>query len=108
MTSTHEWDPSVLDYSHPDGDGEPAWAIDPQHIDLLDHNCDTNGLYTERANITASSLADLQQPTPMTSTSPRSITQANQHNVKSETPDYQKYRPYFGWVDTGTPLSRLP
>ena len=31
LTSIHEWDPSVLDYSHPEGDGEPVWAIDPQH-----------------------------------------------------------------------------
>ena len=23
----HEWDHSVLDYSHPEGDGEPVWAI---------------------------------------------------------------------------------
>ena len=24
FTSIHEWDPSVLDYSHPEGDGEPV------------------------------------------------------------------------------------
>ena len=35
LTSIHEWDPSVLDYSHPEGDGEPLWACDPQHLDLL-------------------------------------------------------------------------
>ena len=29
LTSIHEWDPSVLDYSHPEGDGEPVWACDP-------------------------------------------------------------------------------
>ena len=29
LTSIHEWDPSVLDYSHPEGDGEPFWACDP-------------------------------------------------------------------------------
>ena len=34
--------------------------------------------------------------------SPMSPTQANKHNVKSETPDYDKYRPYFGWVNTDT------
>ena len=26
LTSIHEWDPSVLDYTHPEGDGEPLWA----------------------------------------------------------------------------------
>ena len=31
-----------------------------------------------------------------------SPTQANKHCVKSETPDYDKYRPYFGWVNTDT------
>ena len=29
LTSPHEWDPSVLDYEHPENDGEPDWAIDP-------------------------------------------------------------------------------
>ena len=31
-----------------------------------------------------------------------SLTQANQHTVKSETPDNDKYGPYFGWVNTDT------
>ena len=38
LTSIHEWDPSVLDYSHPEGDGESLWACD---LDLLDPNFDT-------------------------------------------------------------------
>ena len=38
LTSIHEWDPSVLDYNHPEGDEEPIWACDPQHIDLLNPN----------------------------------------------------------------------
>ena len=29
LTGPHEWDPSVLDYSHPSGDGEPPWSNDP-------------------------------------------------------------------------------
>ena len=28
IPSLHEWDPSVLDYSHPEGDEEPVWACD--------------------------------------------------------------------------------
>ena len=32
LTSIHEWDPSVLDCSHPEGDGEPLWVCDPQHL----------------------------------------------------------------------------
>ena len=26
LTGPHEWDPSVLDYTHPSGDGEPPWS----------------------------------------------------------------------------------
>ena len=29
LTGPHEWDPSVLDYTHPSGDGEPHWSNDP-------------------------------------------------------------------------------
>ena len=100
LTSIHEWDPSVLDYSHPECDGEPVLAIDPQHIDLLDPNFDTYRLYTKRG-INTLSLADAQQSPPMVLPSPMPITQTNQDNVKSETPDYDKYSPYFGW-DTDT------
>ena len=45
LTSIHEWDPSVLDFSYPEGDGEPVWACDPQHVDLIDPNFDHLGLY---------------------------------------------------------------
>ena len=29
LTGLHEWDPSVLDLTHPSGDGEPPWSNDP-------------------------------------------------------------------------------
>ena len=29
LTSPDEWDPSVLDYEHPEDNGDPDWAIDP-------------------------------------------------------------------------------
>ena len=77
----------MLDHSHPECDGEPVSAIDPQHIDLLDPNFDTYGLNTKRAINGLSSLADAQQPPPMTLLSLMPITQTNHHNVKSETPD---------------------
>ena len=102
LTSMHEWDPSVLDYSHPEGDEEPVWGCDPQHIDLIGPNFDTHGLYTRRAINTLSPLADIQYISLMATSSPISITQAHKHDVKSETPDYDKYRPYFGWVNTDT------
>ena len=104
LTSIHEWDPAVLDYSHPEGDGEPLWACDPQHLDLLDPNFDTHGLYTKRAINTLSSLAGVQQSLPMVISSSKSPIhiQACKHKLKPETPDFDKYRPYFGWVNTDT------
>ena len=29
LTGPHEWDPYVLDYNHPSGNGEPPWSNDP-------------------------------------------------------------------------------
>ena len=69
FTSIHQWDPSVLDYNHPEGDEEPAWACDPQHIDLIDPNFDTHGEYTRRAINTLSSLADTQHRSLMATSS---------------------------------------
>ena len=93
---------SVLDFSDPEGEREPVWACDPQHVDLIDPNFDTHGLYTKRAINSLSSLADMQQTPPMALSSSKFIIQANKHDVKSETPDYDKYRLYFGWVNTDT------
>ena len=64
LTSIHEWDTSVLGYSHPEGDGEPLKTCDPQHVDLLDPNFDGHGLYTKRVINKLSSLAGVQQPLP--------------------------------------------
>ena len=33
LTSPHEWDPSVLDYGHPNTHGYPSWAPDPSACD---------------------------------------------------------------------------
>ena len=47
-------------------------------------------------------LADVQ-PTSSTAISPsKSPLQARKHQIKSETPDFDKYRPYFGWVNADT------
>ena len=29
LTTPHQWDPSILDYEHPENNREPDWAIDP-------------------------------------------------------------------------------
>ena len=88
LTSIHEWNPSVLDYSHPEGDGEPLWACDPQHLDLLDPNFDAHGLYTKRAINTFSSLTGVQQFPFMAISSSKSPIQACKHNIKPEIPDF--------------------
>ena len=65
MTSINEWDPFVLDFSYPEGDWEPVWACDPQHVHLIDPNFDHHGLYTKRAINTLSSLADVHNFPPI-------------------------------------------
>ena len=49
LTGPHEWDPSVLDYTHPSGDGEPPWSNDSDERSALDPNFDEFGDYTQRA-----------------------------------------------------------
>ena len=43
LTGPHEWDPSVLDYTHPSGDGEPPWPNDPDERFAFDPNFDEFG-----------------------------------------------------------------
>ena len=45
LTSPHEWDPSVLDYEHPENNGEPDWAIGPNENFQFDPNFDEFGDY---------------------------------------------------------------
>ena len=58
LTGPHEWDPSVLDYTHPSGDGEPPWSNDSNERSFLDPNFDEFGDYTQRAIQTLSILDD--------------------------------------------------
>ena len=44
LTGPHEWDPSVLDYTHPSGDGEPPWSNDPNERIAFDPNFDEIGV----------------------------------------------------------------
>ena len=87
LTSIHEWDPSVHDFRYSEGVGEPVWACDPQHLDLLDPNFDPHIINT------LSSLADVQ-PTSSMAISPSKLPlQASKHQIKTETPEFDKYRP---------------
>ena len=58
LAGPHEWDPSVLDYTHPSGDGEPPWSNDPDERFAFDPNFDEFGDYTQRAIQTLSILDD--------------------------------------------------
>ena len=40
LTGPHEWDPSVLDFTNPSGDGEPPWSNDPNERFTFDPNFD--------------------------------------------------------------------
>ena len=94
LTGPHEWDPSVLDYTHPSGDGEPPWSNDPVERYAFDPNFDEFGDYTQRAIQTFSILDDSSS-----TLTPSSNYIANQHDfrtyqhaVKHEAPDYEKFR----------------
>ena len=104
LTGSHEWDPSVLDYTHPSGDGEPPWSNDPDERFAFDPNLDEFGDYTERARQTLSILDDSSSTLTPCSTliANQHVFRTNQHNVSPETPDYEKFRPYFGWVNVDT------
>ena len=58
LTGSHEWIPSVLDFTHPSGDGEPPWSNDPDERFPFDPNFDEFRDYTQRAIQTLSILDD--------------------------------------------------
>ena len=104
LTGPHEWDPSVLDYTHPSVDREPPWSNDPNERSAFDPNFDEFGDYTQKSIQTHSILDDSSSTLTLCPTF-----MANQHDfwtyqhaVNHETPDYEKFRPYFGWVNLDT------
>ena len=78
LTGPHEWDPSVLDFTQPSGDGEPPWSNDPSERFAFAPNFDEFGDYTQTAIPTLSTLDDSSQPL-----TPCSATRANQHVIRS-------------------------
>ena len=104
LTGPHEWDPSVLDYTLPSGDGEPPSSNDPNKRYAFDPNFDEFGDYTQRA-IQTLSIQDYSSftltPCP-TFMANQHECRTYQHDVTHEAPDYEKCRPYFGWVKVDT------
>ena len=90
LTSPHECDPSVLDYSHPNTHGHCSWAPDPSARDQHDPRIDECGNIHNRVIHTLSILSH----TPTTS--------IQKHDQQPTTIDYNKLKPYFGWVNAET------
>ena len=90
--------------THPSGDGEPPWSNDPDERYAFDPNFDEFGDYAQRAIQTLSILDDSSStltPCP-TLMSNQHVSRTYQHDVTHEAPDYEKFRPYFGWVNVDT------
>ena len=104
LTGPHEWDPSVLDYTHPSGDGEPPWSNDPNERSAFDPNLVELGDYTQSAIQILSILDDSSSTLTPCSTfiANQHDFRTYQHDVTHEAPDYKKFRPYFGWVNVDT------
>ena len=93
-----------MEYTHPSGDGEHPWSNDPDERFAFDPNFDELGDYTQRAIQTLSILDDPSStltPCPTLMTNQHGF-RTYQHDVSHETPDYEKFRPYFAWVNVDT------
>ena len=90
LTSLHEGDPSVLDYSHSNTWGYPSWAPGPSARDQHDPRIDECGNIHCRAIHALSILSH----TPTTS--------IQTHDQQPTTIDYNKLKPYFGWINAET------
>ena len=90
LTGPHEWDPSVLDYSQPAIDGDPSWAPDPSQHNADDPRIDAFGHFK---GIVHHSL---------THAPGRSNMAHNRHAIETQPIDFEKLRPYFGWVNEHT------
>ena len=93
-----------MDFTHPSGDGEPPWCNDHTEKFAFDPNFDEFGDYTQRAIQTLNILDDSSQPLTPFSTirANQHVMRSNQHVVNNDTPDYEKLRLYFGWVNVDT------
>ena len=104
LTGSHEWAPSVLDYTHQSADGEPPWPNDPDERLAFGPHFDEFGDYTQRAIQTLSILYDSTSTLTPCSTlmTNQHVFSTYQHDVTHKTRDYDKLWPYFGWVNVDT------
>ena len=85
LTGPHEWDPSVLDYTHPTTSGDPTWAPDPSLLGAHDPRIDEFGNFKGRVHHTL--ISPLAQ---------------HKHAITPQPIDFERLRPYFGWVNKHT------
>ena len=85
LTGPHEWDPSVLDYTHPTTSGDPTWAPDPSLRGAHDPRIDEFVNFKGRVQHTL--ISNIAQ---------------HKHAITSQPIDFEKLRPYFGWVNKHT------
>ena len=103
LTGPHEWDPTVLDYTHPSGDGEHPWSSHPDERFAFDPHFDEFVDYTQRAIQTLSILDDATSNLTTCSIvmTNQHVFRTYQHDVSHDTPDYETSRPYFAesmWI----------
>ena len=93
-----------MDCTHPSRDGEPPWSNDPNERIAFDPNFDEFGDYTQRAIQTLSIPDDSSSTVTLCPTfmANQHEFRTYQHAVNHETPGYEKFRPYFGWVNVDT------
>ena len=90
LIGPHEWDPSVLDYTHNTTSGDPTWAPDPSQCCAHDPRLDEFRIFKGRVHHTLSHSPDISN-----------IAQ-NKHAITTQPIDFEKIMPYFGWVNKHT------
>ena len=87
LTGPH---PSVLDYTQTTTAGDPTWAPDPSQHGAHDPRIDEFGNFKGRVHHTLTHSPGISN-----------IAQHN-HAIKTQPIDFEKLRPYFGWVNKHT------
>ena len=83
-----------MDYQHPEDNGEPDWANDLNERFQFDPNFHEFGDYVNRSL----SILDILDDTPQISPTHNQL--ANKHAFHQTPIDYDKSRPYFGWINS--------
>ena len=90
LTSPHELNPSVLDYAYPNTYGYLSWASNTSAQNQHDPRIDECWNFQGRVVQTFSLLSEEQ------------ITSVQKHVQQPTNIDYNKLKPYFGWVNAET------